>query len=111
MQAGIFLVDVVDIVGGDKFQIVAVAKVHQPLVGLGQALDIMRLKLDEEPVPAKDIQIPLKFLLGPLQVIVMERAGDLAGETAGCDDQAFAVFGEEVVINPGTIVEAFELGS
>ena len=110
MGFGLILVDVVEVVGHDQRQAGLGRQPQELLVEpalLGQA---MVLELEEEAVLAEDVAVLAGQLAGELPVVGLERPGDLAAETGRQADQALAVAGEVLAIDPRLVVVAVEVG-
>ena len=110
LQFGVLRVDVVHVVGGDELRRVALGQFQQPAVDRRQLGHLVRLQLEEEPLRAKDLEVPVHQALGMFGAAAGQGARDLAREAARGDDQAFAVCCQKVVIDARPVVEAFELG-
>ena len=107
---GLGLVDVVEVVGHDQRQAGLRREPEELLVEpalLGQAVV---LELEEEAVLAEDVAVLAGEVAGELPVVGLERPRDLAAETGRQPDQALAVPGEVLAVDPGLVVVAVEVG-
>ena len=107
---GLGLVDVVEVVGHDERQAGLRRQAEELLVEaalLGQAVV---LELEEEVVLAEDVAVLAGQPPGELPVVDLERLGDLAAEAGGQADQALAVAGEVLAVDPRLVVVAVEVG-
>ena len=84
LQAGIFLVDVMHIVGSDELRIVAAAQGDQVFVDLIQFFDIVRLQLKEKAFFTEDLIIPIQVSARPFQVALLDQTRHLCGHAARC---------------------------
>ena len=110
LQAGIVLVDVMDIVGGDVFCRITRPHLDQLAVQVSDLFDVMLLKFHKEAVGAEDIVIPVHPADRFLRVIVQQCPRDLGGHASGCADDPFGVGCQKVMVDAGIIVKAIELG-
>ena len=105
---GVFLVDVVDVVRGDKREAVMLGHLGEhgiELVLLGNAVVH---KLDEEVVLAENLDVFLESGVGGVEVAVEDILGNFSGQARGGSDQALAVLGQELVVNARLVVKTFE---
>ena len=68
------------------------------------------LELEEEAVLAEDVAVLAGEVAGELPVLDLERLGDLAGEARRQPDQALAVAGQVLAIDPRLVVVAVDVG-
>jgi hypothetical protein len=105
----ILRLDVVDVVGGDKFRAVARAEFDEFAVQFEDFGDVVLLQFEEEAVGTEDVVIPVDALHGLFGVFVEDGLGDFGGHTARGGDQPFGVRGEEVVVYAGIVVHPLQL--
>ena len=68
------------------------------------------LELEEEAVLAEDVAVLAGDVAGQLPVVDLERLGDLAAEARRQPDQALAVPGEVLAVDPRLVVVAVDVG-
>ncbi len=103
------LLDVMHVVGGDELRRVARAELHQPLVQVHQFADVVLLQFHVESVGTEDIVVPVHAADGFLRILINQQAGNLSRHAARGADQAFGVRRQELVVDAGIIIEAFQL--
>ena len=76
LQAGIFRVDIVHIVGGDETRLVTLAQVKQGFVDPLDFLDVVLLEFQEKIVRPKDFVVPVQLAAGCLQAFLLNQTWD-----------------------------------
>ena len=103
-------VDVMHIVGGDVFGVVAFAEVDQGFVERGQFGNVVALQFDEEIIRAEDVVVPIQHLAAGFDALVQNGARHFARHARGGGDQPFRVCGQEFMIHTGIVVETLPTG-
>ncbi len=106
----IFVLDIVRVVGGDEGDVEVFFEAEH---GLGDGLvglEVVILNFEEEVAAAEHGFELASGFLGEVVVALHDVLRDFSSETAGEADEAFGVFGEEVLADAGFFVEAVEGG-
>ena len=109
MGLGVVLAEVVAVVGRHQRHLVAPGDLAQGVVGLGLLRDAVVLDLQEEVARAEDVEVVPDLLVRVLDPVLDDPLVDLPLEAGGEADQALGVLGQEVVVDPGLVVEALEV--
>jgi len=107
---GMFLADVVDVVGGDDLEVElpgVLEKLGGDEVLLGNAVIG---DLEVEIAGGEDVLEGVDGLLGFLHFSREDVAGDFAGEAGAGTDEAVAMLGEDFLVDPRLVVHALEVG-
>lgn len=108
MCAGVVLVEVVGIVGGDQRQSHLVGDVHGALETHALDFDVRVLNLHVEAV-TEDFDVPFGELAGLVHFFGEDQLGEFAGRAAGEADQPFAVPLQQFLVDPRLVVKTFEV--
>ncbi len=104
------LADIVQVVGHNERQAGLRRQPHELLVQpplLGQPVV---LELEEEPIRPEDVAVLAREPARSVPLVDLERARDLAVETGTEPDQARAVPGQVLTVDPGLVVIAVDVG-
>ena len=110
VRLGLVLADVVQVVRDDERQAGLRRQPEELLVQpalLGQAVV---LELEVEALRAEDVAVLAGQVAGQLPVVGLERPRDLAAEARRQPDQALAVPGEVLAVDPRLVVVAVDVG-
>ena len=97
------------VVGRQELHIVTPADVDQPVVDGFEFVNRVVLQFEIEILFAEDLKIPVDQVAGGVVAPIHDHAGNLGGEAAAGDDQAFAVRCQIVVVDARAIVVALKL--
>jgi hypothetical protein len=107
---GVVFAEVMRVVGGDE----GVAGFDRQAVDFGSKalvlFEAVVLNLEEEIVLAEELAVVVGEAFGFVAFFVEDGFVNVAAEAGGEADEAFGVLGEEVFIDAGLVVEAFEAG-
>ncbi len=107
---GLVLADVMEVVGHDERQPGLGREPQQLLVEPPLVGHPVILELEVEAVLAEDVAVLAGEPAGQLPVLDLERLWDLAGQARRQPDQAFAVTGQMLAIDPRLVVVAVDVG-
>ena len=99
----------VRVVGGEDGEIQLRGELEDAAVESRLVLGVVRLHLEVVPI-AKDVGVPRSRRASLIVLVGEEVVRDLAGHAGGGDDDAFAVFGEELAVHPRLGVESLRVG-
>ena len=109
MGAGVILAQIVRVVGGDEGD----AHLRREAGDSGDEafilLQTVVLQFEEEVVLAEDFGVGASEIAGFGVVVAEERFVEIAAETGREADDAFRMLGEQILVDAGLIVEAFEV--
>ena len=108
MSRGVFLVDIMDVVGSHQGDIQFFADGDQFLVDALEFGD--RLPLNLQVKIFKIIFIPSCRLPGFVQPVLFYQRWQFAAATGRESDKAFAVLSQNFLIDTGPVIEPFEVG-
>ena len=109
VRLGLVLADVVQVVGDDERQAGLRREAQELLVEPALLGEAVVLELQEEAVLAEDVAVLAGDLARLLPVVHLERLGDLAAKAGRQPDQALAVPGEVLVVDPRLVVVAVDV--
>ncbi len=110
VRLGLVLADVVEVVGHDERQAGLRREAEQLLVEPPLVRHAVVLELQVEAVLAEDVAVLAGEVARQLPVLDLERLGDLARQARRQPDQALAVRGEMLAIDPRLVVVAVDVG-
>ncbi len=105
---GVFLHQIMGVAGADQGQAHPAGKVGRRLFVVLLDLDAVALDLDVEILLAEDLLIPGAELLGVLALAVEDVVGELGRDAAREADQPFRMAFEDLLVDPGLVIEPFE---
>ncbi|MCG3774995.1 MAG: hypothetical protein JW395_1823 [Nitrospira sp.] len=110
VSAGVILAEVVRVVGGDHRD----AGLYRQAVDLGRQpfvlFEAVVLDFEEEVLLPEHLLIAIGIAFGFVVFIVENALVQVAAEACGQADQAFGVPRQEIFVDPGLVVEAFQIG-
>ena len=107
---GVGLFEIVHVIGGDEGNVEPFGHVDQFAADAFFAVLAVILEFEIEVLFAVDVPELTGEFLGAVGETVGNRLGDGAALAAGGGNEAAAVFGEELHVHPGLVVEAFKMG-
>ncbi len=108
LSVSVFVMKVMTIVGGDERYTGFFRKTDQFAVDIFFDRQPLILNFEEEIAFAEHIAQTVSILARLIVFLFHDRFGHRAAKTGRERDQAFAVFGKQVIVNAGAVVEAFE---
>ena len=109
VRARVLLIQVVAVVGGDQRDAGLLGHLDQVAVDLLLLLQPVRLDLEEEVPLAEDVLELAGGDLGRLRPAAHHRLRDLAAEAGGQTDQPLGVLAQELLVDPGVVIEPFQV--
>ena len=97
------------IVGGDHACIALLRKREQTLVDRRQLGNVVALQLQEKPVPAKHIQVPIQSFRSFIFAGIQKCARNFTRHAGRGGDQTFGMACQVFMVDPGGVVESFQL--
>ncbi len=110
MGFGVARVHVMRVVGAAEGRPQLASEAHRALGHAALLFDAVRLNLHEVEVLAEDFLVPAGRLARLGLVARRELAAHLGVEAARENEQTVGVLGEKLVVHPGLVVEALEIG-
>ena len=110
VRLGLVLADVMEVVGHDQGEPGLRREPEQLLVEPVLVGHAVVLELEVEAVLAEDVAVLAGEVPGQLPVLDLERLGDLARQARRQPDQALAVLGQVLAIDPRLVVVAVDVG-
>ena len=107
LAGGVFLVDIVKVVGGHQPDVVLFGQTVEFLADGGFFRKPVVLDLQEIVVPAENVQVFQHGLFGGFQFSPEDVTGHFPGDAGGQADEPLAVLAEHVLVDPGLVVEPF----
>ena len=106
LAGGVFLADVMEVVGGHQFDAVLLGQPAEFLADSGFFRQPVVLDFQVVMVPAENVQVFQHGLFGGFQFAPEDVTGHFPGDAGGQTDEPFAVPAEHVLVDPGFVVEA-----
>ena len=109
MCLGVFLFDVVNVVGCNEGQSDFLGEQDEVSVGGFFVCFAVVHEFEEKVVGAKDIGIFKGEFFGAFEVFIAASFVDFAAEVSGESDEALGVFAEHFFVDTGFVIHAFEV--
>ena len=109
MGAGVFLAQVVRVVGGDQRDAGFRGEAVELRGEAGVLFEVMVLDFEEEVILAEYVVVGVGEAAGVVVLVGEDGFVDVAAQAGGHGDQAFGVRGEQVLIDAGLVIEALEV--
>jgi len=110
MRFGVFPAHIVNVVGGDQFEVVAPGLCDQELVAAAFLVDAVIHEFDEKAVGTEDIEILLERLFGPRLIALEIVLRNLAADAGGGADQPLVVLLKQLHVDPRLVVKPVLVG-